>query len=408
MLAALPGLAQTLLEGVAWLAVAWASLLAWLAIGAVLRRRALARRLASLPTPSTSEPLRVLLMRPCAGQDPGLLDNLLSVTRLRSTASLKVVMAVDDQQDRAYPILLVALEQLRAAGVDAAVELVPNRGPNRKASILAGVLERHASGHAVIVNVDSNVDLAGFELDRLLAPLREPTRAGAAWAPWAERSRSDSASAGPWLGARASEAVLGGALTAFPLLCGLDPEGLVGKLWAIRGDALAQIGGFDELVYFLGEDFELARRLRAAAWQVTPADVLACSQGGRPRLREVIERFARWMLVVRGQRPALLITYPVLFFATPLVLGLLALGALARPDLAVIALVLVIAARGIIGLAAAYWSRRSLAPIALLTDAALADLVLALAWIRALQSRDVAWRGHRLRVERGGRLRALD
>jgi ceramide glucosyltransferase len=43
-----------------------------------------------------------------------------------------------------------------------------------------------------------------------------------------------------------------------------------------------------------------------------------------------------------------------------------------------------------------------------LLDAALSDLVLMLAWIRAVSRREVEWRGHRLRVEPGGQLSAID
>lgn len=391
----------------AWLALVWSALLAWLAIGAVIRRRALDRRFAarSVPIPAISAPAttpKALIMRPCAGHDPGLLDNLRSLASARSTLPLKVVMAVDDPDDLARPAIEAALIELRAAGIDASFELVANRGPNRKASILAGLLERHPEP-GIVVNIDSNVDLSGFDFDRLFAPLLGDRSIGAIWVPWSERPPAGT----PGLGSRASEALLGGSLTAFPLLCGIYPQGLVGKFWAAPRAAIDRID-FGDLTHYLGEDLEMARRLRAIDLEIEAASLLVRSPGQAPSFAAAIERFARWMLVVRGQKLPLSFSYPAFFFATPLVLVLAAIGAIARPELGLIAAGLALFARATVTLAARHWSGRGLALGPALVDAVLADLVLGLAWLRAFGSREVSWRGHRLRVERGGRLRALD
>lgn len=388
----------------AFVALVWAAVLAWLAIGALIRRAQLERRFRSRP-PHALAGRRVLLIRPCAGDEPNLLANLCSATTLRSQAELTVVMTVDDPRDGARPVVEEAVDRLRAAGVDARLEIHPPTGPNRKASLLAAVLAGPGTGEVeFVVNADSNVDLEGFELDALLAPLlvgEGPDRVGTSWAPWAEQRSL------PGLGARASEAVTGGSLTAFPLLCGIYPSGLVGKLWAARRDALEESGGLDGLTHYLGEDLAMAERLRAAGWGIAVAPVLGRARGGRPSFSAVVTRFARWMLAA-SQRPLLLVSYPLFFFATPLVLMLAALGALARPSVALSAVGLCLIARGMVTLAARYWSRRGLRLPAAFVDAALSDLVLMLAWLRAVSSREVAWRGHTLRVGRDGRLSAVD
>lgn len=339
-------------------------------------------------------------MRPCAGQDPALLDNLRSLARTRSTLALHLVMAVDDPADTALPAIEQAASELRAAGLAVSVEVIANRGPNRKASILAGILERHPR-HALVVNIDSNVDLAGFDFDPLLAPLLRERSLGTIWVPWSERPLATG------LGTRASDALLGGSLTAFPLLCGIYPQGLVGKFWAARRDALERIG-FAELVDYLGEDLEMARRLREQGLRVGAASLLVRSPAQQPNFSAAVERFARWMLVVRAQKLGLLFSYPAFFFATPLVLVLAAFGAIARLDLALAAACLALLARLAVALAARRWSGRGLALGPAIVDAVLADVVLGLAWLRAGSSREVEWRGHRLRIESDGRLRALD
>ena len=336
--------------------------------------------------------------------DPDLLDNLRSPVHMGSKAALTVIMTIDDPRDPARDAIEAAIPSLHAAGFEAALEIHPPRGANRKASLLAAVLAGPrvaATEPELIVNADSNVDLRDFPLDQLLAPLLAEDRVGACWAPWAEETQGRS------LGALASAAVLGGSLAAFPLLCGLDPQGLVGKLWAARREALEAIGGLEPLVDYLGEDFEMARRLRAAGWSIAVASVLGRARGGNPAFSKVVERFARWMLVVRAQRPLLLLTYPTLFFATPLVLLLALLGSVERPGVAAIAVTMALVARVLITAGARHWSRRRGLASALL-DAPLSDLTLGLAWLRALSSRAITWRGHHLRVGRDGRLSTVD
>src|SRR5690606_35045969 len=114
---------------------------------------------------------------------------------------------------------------------------------------------------------------------------------------------------------------------AFSLLGRLEPHGLlVGKTFAVRLTALRRVGGFAALVQHLGEDMELARRLREQGSCVQESDTVVSSLASRRSVGQVLARYARWLLVIRAQRPALLASYPLLLAATP---GLLAAGSLA-------------------------------------------------------------------------------
>jgi ceramide glucosyltransferase len=384
----------------AFVALAWGAVLAWLALGAVLRRSALQRRMRAQASVSTSGK-RVLLVRPCAGAEPGLLENLTSVGTITSAARLSIVMSVDDPEDGARPVIEAACERLRAAGLDARAVVLAPVGPNRKASMLGQVVGEPDRDWDFVVNVDSNVDLHEYPLDELLAPLLRDPRVGATWGPWSELRVH------PGLGPRASEAVLGASLTAFPLLCGIYADGLVGKIWAARREALAECE-FESLTHYLGEDLEMANRLRTRGWGIVAASTLGRARGSEASFEQVVARFGRWMLAVRGQRPLLLPTYPLFFFATPLVLLLAGVGAFAEPMIALTAAGLAILGRVIVTLAAQHWSGRCMGLGRVIVEAALGDLALGLAWVRALARRDVEWRGHRLRVERDGRLRTND
>lgn len=383
-------------------AAATSALAVWVALAAAVGMGAWYRRhtLPSSPPLSMSAPC--LLVRPCAGDEPHLQHCLASITASERSISVDVVFAVSHPDDDAKPAIDRAIASLRAAGIRAWTEVHPPQGPNRKASLLAGVEAQHGSTYAVVISADSNVDLSGFPLDDLVTPLAVDARStvGATWVPHAENIPV------PGWGNRASEAVLGGSLHAFSLLCGLDPAGLVGKCFAVRTDALKAAGGWTNLTHYLGEDFELARRLLRCGYRVMPVPQTVVSRAGPRSFREGVDRYARWMTVVRAQRPGLLLTYPLFFFCTPLQLGLCALLLPGGSAPAVLLTGATVAVRVGIALAAQHFSRRPVRPVGAGVDAVLADTMLAVAFLRALATRTVRWRGHILRIDRSGLLRS--
>ncbi|HEU4536806.1 MAG TPA: glycosyltransferase, partial [Polyangiaceae bacterium] len=268
--------------------------------------------------------------------------------------------------------------------------------PNAKSAQLAVAVE--GASAALLLFADSDVCLRERGLRELFAALEAPGVA-AAWAPPVEVAPART------LGDRASQALLGGSLHAFPLLAGLDPGGLVGKLFVVRRAALDQVGGFGDLTYVLGEDMELARRLRSQGLGVRACRARAPSLARGRRLGAVVERYARWVAVIRAQRPALLLSYPALFFATPLVALAALAGAAERPRAAAIALALALAARAAVAAAARRAGGRRGGVFALALDTLLGDALLAAAFGRALARREVVWRGRALYPAAGGRWR---
>ncbi|MGK3997143.1 glycosyltransferase [Sorangium sp. So ce1024] len=346
--------------------------------------------------------LRVLVVRPCAGPEPHLARTLRSLADARLSASVRCVFAVANAGDGALPAASAAAEALRAAAIPAEVALTAAAAPNRKAAQLAAIIAREAAPFDVVLVADSDVDLDGVDLDALVGPLRDGARTApldAVWAPPVEVAPAAS------LGDRASAAVLGASLHAFPLLAGLDPRGLVGKLFAVRADALAAAGGFAALTAHLGEDMELSRRLLARRGAIAAAPLVAPSLAAGRALRDVVARYARWITVIRAQRPALLATYPALFFATPLIAALAVVAAPAAPAAAAAAAAIAVASRLAVAAFAARMAGRRASLLAAAADACLADLVLGAAFFRALSSRTVVWRSGRFTIDRRGLLR---
>jgi ceramide glucosyltransferase len=355
-------------------ALAWALFVAGASFTALFsarrRRRAPARAFAK----------RILLLRPCAGHERGL-DARLAV----SGGADLVVFAVESALDPAATAAHRAARTLRDRGTMTLVVHTHATGANRKAAQLAKALERVTLQEDVIVVVaDSDVDLTQTDLYTLAGGLDDET-VGATWAPPIEAGTIETK------GDVLARAVLGASLHAFPLLAGIDRTGMVGKLFAVRARALADAGGFASLVDRLGEDVALARALRTAGWKVRVASVVAPSTASGRSAPEVIARLARWVQVVRSERPWLLPSYPLLFAPTPLAIAALASGLGLGDRILTAAGALALVSR----LAVAGGSVR---------DVVVGDAALLVAFARALSSSTFTWRGRRLRIGRGGRL----
>ncbi len=327
-------------------------------------------------------PEDTLLLRPCAGAEGALAE------RLRLTDGANDAWAlVANPEDGARPAIA-------RARLDEKITNPSNELANPKVAQLAAAeaLGFPASCTYIVV-ADSDVRLAPGTLAALVAPLRNDGNTAVVWAPPVEVGVPRT------VGDRLSQAVLAGSLHAFPLLAPLDPSGLVGKLFAIRRSDLEALGGFAALGNFLGEDMELARRLRAAGKRVHVAPVIAEAFPEGRSVAAVIARYARWIAVIRLQRPALLASYPLLLAGFPLLaVTLIAFGAWGP-------LAFAAATRLAVSLAA----RRHRPPTPFLVFLANAvvdtvlDVVLLVAWGRALTAAQISWRGN-TRAFAGGQL----
>jgi ceramide glucosyltransferase len=379
------------------LAVAWAYVAAVFAAVAWVRRVRFERAgQRSFDPPSGA---RLLLARPCAGHEATLERCLLSIRHAKHSFPVEVVVGVAYDDDEALPAVRRACAELRRSGYDARVEVVSPRGANHKVSTLAGILETSTAD--LVMNADSNVDLGGYDLDAMVAELESDSSIGVVWAPHNELRTSNA------LGSRACEAVLAGSYMAFNLLCALHPHGMSGKLWLTRRSMLLEIGGFADMVDYLGEDLEMVRRLLERGRKVVPTAQIARTLGRRMNVREVVLRVSRWMSVVRAQDPRLLPTYPLLFANLPLIAVVASVAGFGYPGWAALAVLMALLARMAVSLNAQVHGHRRASLVEALIDSVLADLVILAAFVRALRVREVVWRNRQLRVGPRGRVEAL-
>ena len=372
---------MALVSALAWVLWGWAICVA-IVSGVAIYRRACAPRI----DPDDCPPL--ILVRPCAGAEPGLLARLSTVGTWPRPPQIR--FSVTDADDPAYVVAVAAVATLRGQQIDAEVRVIAADTPNLKSAQLIHWFDA-APADAIFINVDSDVDLVRFDGGGLIGALKT---ADAAWTPPSEHNPRS-------FGDHASAAFLNASLHSFALLGGLDPAGLVGKVFAVRVGAMRAAGGFDRLDTCLGEDMEIARRIRSNGGRVAlhPGVAQACPQGRS--FGDVVARYARWLAVIRAQRPALLLSYPLLFGATlPLAVLSLVMGAWGVFGLAV-------GSRALVVLAGRHFNNRPLSPLSVLPAIVLGEIVTWGAFLRASTTRAVIWRGRRLRIGPDGQLESL-
>ena len=371
---------------------AWSLAPVAVALYAVVARRS-ARLSVSAQVTTDAGPL--VLLRPAAGAEPELYRSLASSRHVPRDASVRFLLATMD--DAAYPCAEAVAEELRGEGVDAACLITGATKANKKADQIARALSAlpRRPGQLLAV-VDSDVELDESSLAGLLGPIATG-ESDVAWAVPVEtepRTLADHLSA----------TILGGSLHAFALLSRLDDKGMVGKCFAVRRELYADLDPHS-FVATLGEDMDLARRITQRGGRITVLVEPVRSLAKGRSVREVWARYRRWITVIRAQRAHLLPSYPLLFACTPILLVLSALLAIGGDTSAASETAMVVLLTRVSVAAVARASSRqptslaSLARLAWLTLAA--DLLLLTAFVGALASRRVVWRGTPLIVRNG-------
>ena len=387
-----PSVSLSTANALAALGTSWAAFQSAAAAIAVVRARNLGR--AEVRVPSEALDSEVVLVRPLAGAEPGLYDRL-----VRTGGATRILFAIRDEQDGAFEQASRAVRVLVQRGCDATVVFTHAVGPNLKSDQLARALATLTKAPPVVAVADSDVDLHEGAILMLAAPLLSSDGPHATFAPFACVCEGSGAT----LGDRALVATLSASLHAFPFLVGIDATLFVGKLFSIRTDSLAQIGGFSALVDVLGEDVELRRRLDEHGLRADTIPVVARATRTGRSLGEAISRMTRWLAVVRAQRPHLLASYPLLMAgALPLLAFSMLVSRHAGEPYAWVlwaATLTAIVARLIVSFEGRRHSGQQRGFGTALVDIPVSDALLLVSLAKALVARNVSWRGETLRLD---------
>jgi len=236
-------------------------------------------------------PLSVL--KPVRGDDPEAFAAFESHCRL-DYPEYELIFGVCDPADPA----IAAIERLKQEYPQKAIRLVlcpQDLGANRKLSNLVQMLP-HARYQYLIVN-DSDIRVAPDYLRKVMAPFAD---SGVGLVTALYRGAPS-----PTFGSRLESVGISADFTGGVLAARLLEGGVrfaLGSTMAIRSDVLATIGGFEPLLGYLADDYELGKRTAEAGFRVEIADTVvdthlpAYSWGG------FLEHQLRWWRGIRHSR----------------------------------------------------------------------------------------------------------
>jgi ceramide glucosyltransferase len=367
-------------------AVVLAALLAGALVYCVLTVIA-ARRYLAVGTPAAGswEPISVL--KPLAGVDDGLEENLRSFFR-QDYPEFEILFAVRSASDAAVGVV----ERLRAEFPAVAARLiVTGEPPYPNAKVYSLDAMTAAARHELLIMSDSDICVAPGTLRAIAAEFRDPAL-GLTTCPY---RAVPGASFWSTLEAIGMNTEFWGGVLVARLLDGM--KFAVGPTAAARKRVLADIGGFDRLKEYLAEDFVMGQLAAERGHGVALSRVVVEHRIGSQAFRPNVLHRLRWCRSTRRSRPY---GYIGQVFTNPLPIALLL--AAVRPSwwpaLAVTGLFRAAAAWAVAGwvlhdeLTARRWY---LVP--------LQDVASFLFWLAGFFGNTITWRGRTYYLHRDGR-----
>jgi ceramide glucosyltransferase len=338
----------------------------------------------------------VSILKPLRGTDPEMYESFRSHC-LQDYPEYEIIFGVSDANDPAIRLV----QQLKAEFPQRPIRLMvcpETLGSNTKVSNLAQ-MARQARYEYIIVN-DSDIRVEPDYLRRVLAPLTDP-EVGLVTCLYRGIANATLGSRLESLGIRTDFAA--GVLVAQTVENGIR-FGL-GSTLAFRRRDLQAIGGFEALVDYLADDYQIGSRIAALGLKVKLSDVVVDTFLPCYTLRGFFDHQLRWARTVRDSRfwgyVGLGLTFGLPWALLALIFSrgaawawaLLACTAVMRFAVAIVFGKYVLKDRQ---------AMRSLALIPV------RDLVAMLVWIVSFAGHRIVWRGDRFSLENGKLKRISD
>lgn len=337
----------------------------------------------------------ISVLKPLCGLDDGLEANLATFASL-DYPEYEVVLGVRSARDPAWQTARAVARRWPSR-----FRVVIQRGePGLNPKVNQLVTLARASRHDVLVVSDSNVRVDACYLDEIAA-LLDDDRVGLV----------------THLIAGEGERSLGSALDHLHLTASIAPSVLglkrlagrdvvVGKSMALRRADLLALGGFEAAKDVLAEDYvlgamigeKLGKRIEIGRRPVR-------NVSARRTVVEFVGRYRRWSVLQRQAAGPLV--YACGAFLNPVLLAVLA-TALSRSTPAFCALAGACAMKTALDAASAGELRPGGFRVGQLALIPMKDVVLGVVWAFCFVRRDVAWRGTRIVVGRGTRIRSTE
>jgi len=336
------------------------------------------------PTPDTQ---RVSVLKPVCGLEHGARASFETFLR-QDYPDYEVIFGALDADDPAVSVVREVEDASLVIG--SGIE-----GSNNKVRILDN-LARHATGDILIVT-DADTRVTPDFLSRIAEPFLDP-RVGAVTCLYRGVGAKSIADA---LEGLHMTCVFAPGVACAERLHGID-FGL-GAAIAVRRSALDEIGGFEAIVDYLADDFQLGRRVAEAGYEVVLCDYVIEIVLGGAAMREVLARELRWSRTTRVSRPrghfGLVVTFGFAYAALFLIAsGFSAPGWAVSAGVALVRFATALAGARALG-------DREFARRAFLLP--MRDMLSFGLWLAGYLSRTVTWRGRKLRVLGDGKMVAV-
>ncbi len=338
------------------------------------------KKLKQTPLPESDLP-PVSILKPLKGADPEIWENFCSHCE-QDYPQFQLIFGVSDPADPAIEVV----RKIQAKYPNLPIELIVcDRvlGTNIKVSNLVHMLP--AARHELLLINDSDIRVPSDYLRKVITPLRD---ASVGLVTCLYRGV-----AGPTLGSRLEVLGIGTDFVPGVLSARFLENGLrfgLGSTLAFRRRDLEAIGGFEPLLDYLADDYELGRRIASTGKKVELSTATVTTFLPAYTLRQFFRHQLRWSRTIRDAR---LWGYAGLLFTFGLPWALVTLLAARGAAWAWALFALTLAARLTIGFVAAVvvlHDRQIVRDVVLLP---LRDLIAPLVWAAGFVGNRIHWRG---------------
>jgi ceramide glucosyltransferase len=342
---------------------------------------AASRKKSGQSTPPGSQLPPVSILKPLKGVDPEIWENFRSFCE-QDYPEFQIIFGVSDPDDPAIEVVRRLQTEYPTRHI-LPIECHRILGPNIKISNLVQMLP--AASHDILLVSDSDIRVSKDYLRRVIAPLRDISvgLVTCLYRGIAARSLSSHLEA---LGIGMD--FVPGVLSARIIERGIHFA--FGSTIALRRSDLRAIGGFEVLLDYLADDYELGRRISATGKRIELSDVTVETFLPAYSFRQFVDHQLRWARTIRdARRWGYLGT--ALTFGSPWSIALL-LAARGAPWAWALGAI-TLAARVGVGLATSLTvlhDRQGLKHIFLLP---VRDMIAPLVWVASLAGHQIHWRG---------------
>jgi ceramide glucosyltransferase len=237
----------------------------------------------------------VSILKPIRGLDRETYENYASFCR-QDYPEFEILFCVTDENDPAVPIIQQLIGDFPQCRIRLLMGAEPLGASDKVNKLCRLTREAH---HGILIVTDSDVRVEPGFLRAVVAPFRDPAVGGVTCL---YRGLTDGTFPANLEALGNSTDFAPGVLVAW-MLGGGSLDFMLGAVMATSKTHLARIGGFEALVDYFCDDYELGNRLAACGYRVElspfPVDIVY----PRETLGEAFRHQLRWNLSIRYSRP---------------------------------------------------------------------------------------------------------